>query len=512
MSLPIVWTIAGSDSGAGAGLQADLRAFDAFGVHGCSGVAAITAQNSVAVVRAEPVAPDLLDAQLAALAADLPPRAIKLGMLGSADNLRVVLQWVRRLRERGDVALVVDPVWRASTGGPLADASLLAALRDELLPQVDLLTPNRAEAAWLLGRPALQGEREVEAAARALQALGARSVVITGGDDAAQSARDFLLTPQADGWLSLPKVATRHTHGTGCTFASSVAAALSHGFCEADAVVLAKMATTHALQRATPAGEGAGPVRAAPGFATRRKLLPTLTPAGADATVTAFPSTGPEPLGLYAVVDSAAWVERVAAAGVPTVQLRIKQAEPAQLEREVAESVAAAERHGVRLFINDHWELALRHGAYGVHLGQQDLPHADLPALAAAGVRLGLSTHSLWELARAHAVQPSYYACGPVYATQTKDMPWLPQGEHNLRVWCALAPGPVVAIGGLDVARAEGAARCGADGVAVLSGIVAATDPEAQIAAYRAAVDAGRNAPCAAAPALPNPTLPRGTR
>jgi hydroxymethylpyrimidine kinase/phosphomethylpyrimidine kinase/thiamine-phosphate diphosphorylase len=508
MSLPIVWSIAGSDSGAGAGLQADLRAFDAFGVHGCTAVAAITAQNSVAVVRAEPVAPELLDAQLAALAADLPPQAIKLGMLGSVENLRVVLRWVQRLREQAPLTLVVDPVWRASTGADLSSGELQQALRNELLPQVDALTPNRREAAWLLGCESLRDEREVEAAARELKSLGARSVVITGGDDADGEARDFLLSPQAEGWLALPRIDTRHTHGTGCTFAASVAAAAALGFCEADAAVLAKMATALALRNATPAGEGAGPVRAAAGFANDRSLLPTLTPAGAPAPSVQFPATGPEPLGLYAVVDSAEWVERVAAAGVPTVQLRIKQAPADVLDREVAGAVAAADRHGVRLFINDHWQLALRHKAYGVHLGQEDLQEANLQALAAAGVRLGLSTHSLWELARAHAVKPSYCACGPIYATQTKNMPWLPQGEHNLRAWCALAPAPVVAIGGLDIARAEGAARCGADGVAVLSGIVTANHPEARIGEYLKAVHDGHAAMRPAAPALPHPSLP----
>lgn len=506
MSRPVVWSVAGSDSGGGAGLQADLRAFDAFGVHGCTAVAAITAQNSVAVRHVEAVSPGLLDAQLGALAEDLPPLAIKAGLLGSVDNVRTLAAWVRRLRQRASVALVVDPVWRASTGAEMSSEALRRALCEELLPLATMATPNRSEAAWLLGLPSLATDAALAAAARDLPA---RSVVITGGDQAGEHSLDWLHTPQAEGSLSLPTIATRHTHGSGCTFASSLAAALALGHCEADAAVLAKMATALALRESHVAGAGAGPVRPRAGFALDASLLPTLRPPGLPGPEPLFPPTGDPPMGLYAVVDSAEWVARVAAAGVGTVQLRIKQAPVDVLELQVREAVVAAQRHGARLFINDHWRLALKHRAYGVHLGQQDLPDADLPALAQAGLRLGISTHAPWEVARAWTVRPSYIACGPVHATLTKDMPWTPQGEGNLAYWCSLLPLPVVAIGGLDVPRARAAACCGADGIAVLSGITAAPDPEAAIAAYRAAVQEGRCAPRRAAPALPRPTLPR---
>ncbi|MBX9714959.1 MAG: bifunctional hydroxymethylpyrimidine kinase/phosphomethylpyrimidine kinase, partial [Burkholderiaceae bacterium] len=168
---PVVWSIAGSDSGAGAGLQADLRAFDTFEVHGCTAVAAITAQNSVGVTRVEPVAPDLLDAQLAALACDLPPRAIKTGLLGTPANVQCVAAWIDRLRRAAPVALVIDPVWRASTGADLASAALRQALLRELLPRATVITPNRAEAAWLLGLEpgALASSEAVEQAGTALR-------------------------------------------------------------------------------------------------------------------------------------------------------------------------------------------------------------------------------------------------------------------------------------------------------------------------------------------------------
>ena len=167
------------------------------------------------------------------------------------------------------------------------------------------------------------------------------------------------------------------------------------------------------------------------GFGLRPELLPSLHPSP-DSPTKAFPALSDPRLGLYAVVDSADWVERVLAAGVRTVQLRIKEGARAHLSREVSRSVLAAHRARAQLFINDHWELAIENRAYGVHLGQEDLRSADMDALRSAGLRVGLSTHSYWEVCRAHAWAPSYIACGPIHATTTKDMPWWPQGPGNL--------------------------------------------------------------------------------
>lgn len=481
---PVVWSIAGSDSGAGAGLQADLKALQAFGVHGCTAVAAITAQNSVAVTRVEPVGAKLLDAQLHALAADMPPQAIKTGLLGSVDNVRVVCQWVDRLRAHGQsVALVVDPVLGSTTGAAFADDAVRQAYVTELLPRATLVTPNQVEAQRLgLAEPAVQ---------RALLQQGV-SLCITGGDADDAQASDWFSSPQASGWLSLPRVDTTHHHGTGCTFASTAAAALASGYCVADAVVLAKMAATHALRHAYAAGQGAGPVQALPDFAQHIDNLPAFTLPGASAAldVQALPSFAPlshPALGVYAVVDSAAWVRRVLESGIRTVQLRIKDPTDPTLAAQIAESIAVARAMpGAQLFINDHWQLALQHGAYGVHLGQEDLEQVDLQALRQAGVRLGLSTHSYWEVARAWALRPSYIACGPIFATQSKDMPWIPQGLDNLRYWAGVLPLPVVGIAGIDASNVVDVAATGAASAAVISAITRAADPEAACRALMA--------------------------
>jgi hydroxymethylpyrimidine kinase/phosphomethylpyrimidine kinase/thiamine-phosphate diphosphorylase len=485
MPSPIVWSIAGHDSGGGAGLSADQRAADAAEVHLCPVVAALTAQSSVAVESVLPVPPEQLHAQLEALANDLPPHAIKTGLLGSVANVRVLTQWVDRLRQRGPLALVVDPVLRASTGESLANAALVEAYRRELLPRATVVTPNRREAAVLL----LRHDHDVPAQARALQALGTQAVCITGGDADEPLARDFWLSPHASGWLGLPRMAAPNTHGTGCTFATALAAGIARGFVPADAAVIAKMLTTSGLRRGAPnPGQGPGPVRPRAGFITERALLPTLGETlDASEPPEAETHGAPPVRGLYAITDHAEHLHTLVAQGVRTVQLRVKRAEgepdapwQARLLDQIARSRAAALAHGATLVVNDHWQQAAALGVGFVHLGQEDLLALDaegreqLARARRAGLRLGVSSHSLWELARAAAWRPDYIACGPVWPTLTKAMPWWPQGLRNLAWWAAMAPAPVVAIGGiLEPGQLADAAAAGASAGCVVRGLQA---------------------------------------
>ena len=191
------------------------------------------------------------------------------------------------------------------------------------------------------------------------------------------------------------------------------------------------------------------------------------------------------PLGFYPVVPTADWVQRLLGWGVRTIQLRIKAADhsPADTALQVRAAVDAGRAvPGAQVFINDHWQLALAAGAYGVHLGQEDLDTADIEALRHAGVRLGLSTHTPAELARARAVQPSYLAIGPIYPTTLKVMPYDDVGLERLKLWAPqAAPYPVVAIGGISLARLPGVVAClsgDSDGVAVVSAVTLAVDPQ----------------------------------
>ena len=507
MTRPVVWSIAGTDSGGGAGLSADQRAADAFGVHLCPVVACVTAQHSRAVQHVEPLRPELIEAQLQALAEDLAPAVIKTGLLGGVEQVHLVARWVDRLRAQRPLALVVDPVLGASTGAGFADAATLAAYRDELLPRATVVTPNRGEAQRLLGSGANTDDSALPALARALRARGAQAVCITGGDSADLDGRvlDWIDTEQACGWLATQRVTTLHQHGTGCTHASSLAAALALGFVPADAAVLAQMATTHALAHGYAAGQGAGPVQAQRGFAFDPQRLPLLSWGEAPRFAAARATPAPE-LGLYAIVDSAERVRQVLDAGVRAVQLRIKSAQAPGLHAAARASLAACRAAGAEFFLNDHVALARELGA-GLHLGQQDLlALGEVGREALGGMALGISTHSLWELCRARALAPRYLACGPVWPTLTKAMPWVPQGLDNLAWWCRIAQYPVVAIGGiLQAEQVQAAARCGADGVCVVRAL--GNDPAAAVPALRQALEAGRARVLSAAPELPHPSL-----
>jgi hydroxymethylpyrimidine kinase / phosphomethylpyrimidine kinase / thiamine-phosphate diphosphorylase len=493
MTRPIVWSIAGTDSGGGAGLAADLRMADAFGVHLCPVVSAVTAQNSRAVTRIEPVPAAWVAAQAQALAEDMPPAAIKTGLLGGVEQVRAVAQLVDRLRERSPVALVVDPVLGATTGAVFADDATLRAYRELLLPRATLITPNRREAQQLAGT-----DDAVPAMAAGLRRLGTQAVCITGGDDAEADgqALDWLASEHAEGWLASPRVETPHHHGSGCSFAAAAASAMALGFVAADAVVLAKMATTHALRQGYAAGAGAGPVHAQPGFAADPALLPRLS--WGEAPWFAPPNDPPpRTLGLYAIVDSAERAAQVLAAGIRTVQLRMKTDDPARLRPALRSAIAACREAGAELFINDHWALAREFGAAGVHLGQEDLlalGEHGRRELQRSGLALGISSHSLWELCRARSLSPRYIACGPVWPTLTKAMPWRPQGLDNLAWWARMAGAPVVAIGGiLEPWQAEAAARCGVDGLCVVRAL--GDDPALTVPAFADAMN------------LPHPTL-----
>ncbi|HEX2012915.1 MAG TPA: PfkB family carbohydrate kinase, partial [Roseateles sp.] len=391
--------------------------------------------------------------------------------------------------------------------------------RERLLPRADLVTPNRREAERLLDAAA----RPVPELAAALRALGARAVAITGGDDASPApglALDWLDSELARGWLALPRLPSRHHHGSGCSFASAAAAALARGFPLPDAVLLAKMSAWCAVRDGYPAGAGVGPVRATAGFALDPGALPvmgfddelapdagTLARWGRVLREAAAPPAMPE-LGLYAICSSAERVAELAAAGLPQIQLRIKQGPETAIDAEIRAALRAVEGHASRLWINDHWRAALDAGASALHLGQEDWAELDDDArarlLAPGGPALGLSSHSLWELARARGLAPAYIACGPVRPTLTKAMPWRPQGLDNLGWWVRMAGRPVVAIGGL--LAPEQVADCAATGAAAACLVRALDSPAPGLAAFRQAWAQGRSSP-RPPPLPPHPSL-----
>jgi hydroxymethylpyrimidine/phosphomethylpyrimidine kinase len=248
-------TIAGSDSGGGAGIQADLKTFQALGVYGTSAIAAITAQNTVGVRAVHEIPAEIIAAQIDAVVDDIGVDAVKTGMLSSAEIIGTVAERIRHWRlDR----LVVDPVMVAKSGDRLLREDAVQELVRELLPLALVLTPNLPEAEVLVSR-SLETEDDIRQAARDIFALGPRAVVMKGGHRAGD-ATDLLFDGREFHTFSSERFVTANTHGTGCTFSAAIAAGLANGLTVVDAVAAAKHYVTEAIRHARPLGHGHGPV------------------------------------------------------------------------------------------------------------------------------------------------------------------------------------------------------------------------------------------------------------
>jgi len=466
----MIWTIAGSDPSAGAGLQADLKTASALGVRCGTVVTSVTAQNSRQFLRAAALAPELVVSQIESLKGDSAPQVIKIGML----HTRAIARAVAGELERLSAEIVCDPILCSSSGAPLIEEDAVSEIRRRLFPLVDVLTPNRPEAERLAGFE-LRSAADIERAAlKILTAYGFTAVIIKGGHGTETFAHDYYLSANERFWLSSPRQPGAVARGTGCTFATALASRRAQGYEWSDAVVLAKAFLNQALDlRTDPA------VLAYRPWTPEARLFPIASSAMRESAREAFRSCGPDALGFYPIVDRAEWLNRLLPLGVTTAQLRIKDLSGEELEREIARAIELARTSDCRLFINDFWRLAIRDGAYGAHLGQEDLADADLDEIRKAGLRLGISTHSELELARALEARPSYIALGPIYPTRLKAMRFAPQGLARLAEWSALCGEiPVVAIGGLTLERAPGAVAAGARSIAVVSDLTTSHEPE----------------------------------
>jgi len=273
LATPIVLTIAGSDSGGGAGIQADIKAISATGGYACSVITALTAQNTQGVTAIMPINCEFIEAQLDAVFSDLNVVSVKIGMLSDVDIIRCV---AKKIRQYAPQHLVVDPVMVTRNGDLLLQPSAIASLKSELLPLADVITPNLPEAAALLDIAIPQNELEMVAMADQLRLLGAKSVLLKGGflqqDD---NSTDLLILPNATTYtttstttpqdilrLSTPRIATHNTHGTGCSLSSAIASYLAQDHALQTAVTLAKQYITQALSHADQLniGQGHGPI------------------------------------------------------------------------------------------------------------------------------------------------------------------------------------------------------------------------------------------------------------
>ena len=257
-------TIAGSDSGGGAGIQADLKTFAALGIYGCSVITAITAQNTMGVCEVYPLPPGIVKKQLEAVLSDINPAVIKIGMLANSSIIHAVASTLKQFPRK---PLVLDPVMAAKSGDLLLEREAVNSLREELFPLTDILTPNIPEAEILIGNP-IQNEKDMREAARTIWGMGVVSVVIKGGHaiqrpDPQGKEGCVVVDVFYDGKEMLeiegPRIDTPHTHGTGCTFSSAIAARLARGLTPMRAIQDAREYLTAALRNAYPVGKGKSP-------------------------------------------------------------------------------------------------------------------------------------------------------------------------------------------------------------------------------------------------------------
>lgn len=255
-----ILTIAGSDSGGSAGLQADMRAFAMLGVHGCAAVTAVTVQNSLGVKGFHEIPVDVVSAQISAVVSDIGIEAAKTGMLASTGIIQAIVETWGAEGLDGSVPLVVDPVCASNVGEPLLHPSALDAMRHELIPLATLVTPNLDEVRLLVGIDVVDDESQREAA-RALHALGPRWALVKGGHlRKSPVSSDLLFDGTNFSQFAAARVDTRHDHGAGDTLAAAIAAALAHGYAVPAAVSFAKVWVTECIRAAYPIGRGHGPV------------------------------------------------------------------------------------------------------------------------------------------------------------------------------------------------------------------------------------------------------------
>jgi hydroxymethylpyrimidine kinase/phosphomethylpyrimidine kinase/thiamine-phosphate diphosphorylase len=506
---PIIWTISGSDCSGGAGIAADIKTGHGLGVEVCTLITANTVQNSNELVSINPVSIDILQQQVAVLINDKPPAVIKIGLLAELAQVLWLSTTLQALKLKWPQLIVVyDPVGQASVGGKFNTLSV--AELTPLLKRVDVLTPNINEAVFLTNA-SLHTQTDplsIETLAKSLyQKFAINSIIIKGGhsnnsdhcDDYCyhqlnqikqdnQQKTQLSITYQ----LSSPRLNTQYSHGGGCSFASAIGSFLAKSYLVRDAFTLAKAFINQGLAATVPLSSeqkhndyGAfQPL----GWPKKFDIFPTVVDDynQQNLGLSTFESLNLDDgkLGLYPVINSVYWLKRLLPLGLNIIQLRVKNLADDQLEKVIIEAINLAKNYGTRLFINDYWQLAIKHGAYGVHIGQEDLHQADLGAIQQAGLRLGISTHGCYEFLLAQQLQPSYLAIGAIFPTKTKDMTGQVQGVENLRQLLMLRleekmPSiPVVAIGGINVKRAPAVLATSVDSIAVVTAITEAENPE----------------------------------
>ena len=506
---PIIWTISGSDCSGGAGIAADIKTGHGLGVEVCHLITANTVQNSYQLVSVNAVPVAILKQQADILLDDKPPSVIKIGLLANADQVQwLTLLLVEYKKLLPNLLSVYDPVGQASVGGSFNTLGL--ADLEPLLQQVDVITPNLLEAKGLvytLAGDTVNAMSIKQLAEMIYRHFNITSIIIKGGHSADEfSSNDYCYhqlnqlseekqdnqdkTKEAISYhLSAKRIDTHYSHGGGCSFATALSAFLAQGYLMRDAFTLGKAFITQGLAASEKVSQQVNKLAGdqyygafeQQGWPRNADFFPQVVDELSllYKELPAFNSLNliGNKLGLYPVIDSLYWLKRLLPLGLEIIQLRVKNVSEKELEQVIIEAVELAKNYKTRLFINDYWQLAIKHGAYGVHIGQEDLQDADLTVIQQSGIRLGISTHGCYEFLLAQQLQPSYVAIGAIFPTKTKDMTGQIQGLDNLKQVLVLRPEnplspiPVVAIGGISLERAPEVVSTGVESIAVVTAI-----------------------------------------
>lgn len=484
--------VGGVDSSGGAGIQTDQKMLNSLEIDSRSVVTAITSQTHKNFNNIQYASKEMIKSQLeTALNQSEEGSIVKLGMLGNLEIVETLFQYFKAK----NFTLICDPVLVSSTGRPLLSNEGIEVFKKNLLPLVYLLTPNIMEAESLLGIK-IANPLDIEKAAKSLFEMGAKNILIKGGhleeigSHSPDYSHDYFFNGEEGFWISgFRNNLIKPVRGTGCALASSIAGGLASGLDLSDSIVLGKIILQKSIRNAFEVEEA---YILNPKGSWKEELIsddfPWVTSSFPyDHKTIQFPmmELKTDRTNLYPIVDRAEWLEKLFPLGIKLVQLRIKDLEGEELEKEIEKAVEISKKHGGQLFINDFWELAIKYKAYGVHLGHEDMLVADMKKIADAKLRLGLSTHCYFEASLAHGLNPSYIAFGPVYYTALKAMKFRPQGLENLKLWRSLFDRPLVAIGGINLDKISDVMECGPEIISVVRDITLNEKPEDRVLEYQ---------------------------
>jgi len=474
MTQAIIWTIASLAARDNAATQAGINTINALGGRGYHASTQLLSDAD-------------FSAELAILTAAPMASAIKIGAIATSSHVEILAEFLQAYKQQHpEISVIYEPLSILLFDMATADTVLINTIKARLLPLVDVLIVSQVP---LVSQSAVELFSAIKQAINTLFHFGVKGVcakaIDINGDDGQQTITlDVYADLQREVLLSSLTAGIEKDHHSGI-FSSALATVIAQDYPIDDALVVAR-AYLNQTAEAWPTERSDFPQVVLPntvlgdqlGLVQQMQLAYDFAPCDTNR------------LGLYPVVDTVEWLEKVLQQGVKTLQLRIKDKSPAEVVDDVKAAVALGRQYQARLFINDYWPLAIEHGAYGVHLGQEDMLIADFKAIKTAGLKLGLSTHGYYEILRAHQIRPSYIALGHIYPTVTKDMPSKPQGLQRLQRYADLMQDySLVAIGGISIARAPQVAATGVGSVAIVTAITRADDYKQAIAELLAIVE-----------------------